>query len=90
MSKKEAILYIDDHSKPGLMADMARAYNYTIAKGINPEAVPDLAAVCEGAVEALRNVPEVGGEYDQQHSDTHTRAVLCLLAALANCAKKEG
>jgi hypothetical protein len=34
------------------------------------------------AIEALYNVPEVGDIYDQQHSDTHMRAVLSLTDAL--------
>lgn len=34
------------------------------------------------AIEALYNVPVVGDIYDQQHSDTHMRAVLSLTSAL--------
>ena len=37
-----------------------------------------LLDACKVAVEALYNVPEVGNEYDQQHSDTHMRATLKL------------
>ena len=32
--------------------------------------------VLERAIRALENVPEVGGIYDQQHSDTHMTAKL--------------
>lgn len=38
--------------------------------------------VIEKAIESLNNVPCVGEVYDQQHSDTHLRAVLMLQGAL--------
>ena len=37
----------------------------------------------ELALEALRNVPVVGEVYDQQHSDTHLRAILLAEVILA-------
>lgn len=44
----------------------------------------DLRAAAKKAIEALHNVPEVGGVYDQQHADTHMRAVLALQDALSD------
>ena len=45
--------------------------------------LPDLVKGIEHAIEALYNVPEVGMQYDQQHSDTHLAAVVELKALLA-------
>lgn len=42
------------------------------------------------AIEALRNVPEVGQVYDQQHSDTHMRALLRLLRVKDTLSKGDG
>lgn len=42
-----------------------------------------LRYVIEKAIEALNNVPCVGEVYDQQHSDTHMKAVLMLKAAVS-------
>jgi hypothetical protein len=39
------------------------------------------------AIEALYNVPEVGGVYDQQHADTHLKAAVELEEALKELAK---
>lgn len=43
----------------------------------------DLLAALAKCVDALLNVPVVGGIYDQQHSDTHMRATLDARAAIA-------
>jgi hypothetical protein len=48
--------------------------------------VTHLVRGIDHAVEALYNVPEVGGRYDQQHSDTHLAAVVELKELLANAA----
>lgn len=47
----------------------------------------DLLVACNQALEALRNVPFVGGVYDQQHSDTQLAADQSLTAAIS---KAEG
>lgn len=44
---------------------------------------PNLLAALAKCVDALLNVPVVGGIYDQQHSDTHMRATLDARAAIA-------
>lgn len=42
----------------------------------------ELVRAGRAALEALRNVPEVGGVYDQQHADTQLRADQALQQAL--------
>lgn len=51
-----------------------------------PHMQPDLGEVTrsiEQALEALHNAPQVGEVYDQQHSDTHVRAILQLQDVLS-------
>ena len=43
----------------------------------------ELEAAIKEALGALMNAPVVGGVYDQQHSDTQTKAYLRLKEALA-------
>jgi len=43
----------------------------------------------ERAIEALYNVPEVNGIYDQQHSDTQLAAILELKEIIANINRGE-
>lgn len=47
----------------------------TVAASVRPEQLDEDVAA---AIEALQNVPQVGEVYDQQHSDTHMRAMLTL------------
>ena len=49
--------------------------------------LPDLVSGIDHAVEALYNVPEVGGRYDQQHSDTQLAAAVELKELLAKVAE---
>jgi len=46
-----------------------------------------LLNACEVALESLYNVPKVGDKYDQQHSDTHMRAILELKDVLGKINK---
>jgi hypothetical protein len=43
-----------------------------------------LIATCMTSLASLYNVPEVGDVYDQQHSDTHIRAILELKNAIGS------
>jgi len=40
--------------------------------------------ILEQTIEALENVPEVNGVYDQQHSDTQIAAILKLKEIITN------
>lgn len=50
--------------------------------------MPTQILACELAIEALLNVPCVGDKYDQQHSDTHMRAVVELKGMLTQAQQK--
>ena len=52
-------------------------------KFVPADTLDEVKAVLKHAKEALYNAPEVGDEYDQQHSDTHIRAILAIEAVLA-------
>src|SRR5207244_12480944 len=45
--------------------------------------LPGLAQAISHAIEAFRNVPQVGAKYDHQHSNAHQAAVLELEELLA-------
>jgi hypothetical protein len=49
----------------------------------------DWKIAMERAIEALYNVPEVNGIYDQQHSDTQLAAILELKEIIANINRGE-
>jgi len=43
-----------------------------------------IKTILEQTIEALENVPEVNGVYDQQHSDTQIAAILKLKEIITN------
>lgn len=59
-----------------------------IVKAVN--AYEGLKEAMVYAMAGLLNVPEVGHKYDQQHSDTHMKALLRLQEALATLEHGEG
>lgn len=89
--------YVDPDAEAAILHQIVREHNQAIEDAEHPERVIDkyfedysklkrahatMVACLEKARAALYNVPEVGKQYDQQHSHTHTQACLDIEAAL--------
>lgn len=68
------------------MHDVCR--NIVFGKSPDTSPLDRLVRASTAALEALRNVPEVGGQYDQQHSDTALAADQALAAVLAELERR--
>lgn len=78
----------EEHEGRGDPECVERRIEYDAIRDLLASA-PALYSALKVALEALRNVPQVGEVFDQQHSDTHMQADVMACAALELAAPKK-